>query len=77
MDFMIDFPMTKLRNNIIMVVVDRFFKMTYFMLLHFGEGKADIMIVIKFLFDYIFKFYRLLKEIISDRDPWFIFNIAC
>ena len=49
-----------------MVVVDRFSKMTYFIPLYFGEGEADTMMVVKFLFDYIFKFYGLLKKIISD-----------
>ena len=59
-----------------MVVVDRLSKMAHFMSLRFGEGKADIIIMVKLLFDYIFKLYGLPKEIISDRDPWFTSNIA-
>ena len=76
MDFVIDFPMTELRNNIIMVMVDWFSKMVYFIPLRFSKGEIDIIMVVKLLFDYIFKFYGLLREIVSDRDPWFIFNIA-
>ena len=59
-----------------MVVVDRLSKMAHFIPLRFGEGKADIIIMVKLLFDYIFKLYGLLKKIISNRDPWFTFNIA-
>ena len=50
--------------------------MAYFIPLHFGKGEADIIMVAKLLFDYIFKLYGLLKEIILDRDPRFTFNIA-
>ena len=57
-------------------MVDRLSKMAHFILLYFGEGKADIIIIIKFLFDYIFKFYGLPKEIILNQNPWFTFNIA-
>ena len=59
-----------------MVVVNRLSKITHFIPLHFGKGEADTMIVVKLLFDYIFKLYGLPKEIISDRDPRFTFDIA-
>ena len=49
-----------------MVVVDRLSKMAHFMPLCFGEGEVDIIMVVKLLFNYVFKFYGLLKEIISD-----------
>ena len=76
MDFMIDFPITELRNNTVMVVVNRLSKMAHFMPLRFGEGEADTIMVVKLLFDYIFKFYGLPKEIISDRDPRFTSDVA-
>ena len=76
MDFIINFLITKLRNNAVIVVMDRLSKITHFIPLRFGEGEADIIIMVKLLFDYIFKFYNLLKEIISDRDPWFTLDIA-
>ena len=76
MDFIINFLITELRNNTIIIVVDRLSKITHFIPLRFGEGKADIIIVAKLLFDCIFKLYGLLKKIISDRDPGFTFNIA-
>ena len=66
MDFVINFPITELRNNAVMVVVDRFSKMAHFMPLRFGRGEADIMMVVKLLFDYIFKLHGLLREIVSD-----------
>ena len=59
-----------------MVVVDRFSKMAYFIPLCFGEGKADIIMVVKLLFNHVFKFHDLPREIISDRDSRFIFDIA-
>ena len=52
-----------------MVVVNRLSKMAHFIPLYFGEGKANIIIVVKLLFDYIFKFYGLPREIISDQNP--------
>ena len=76
MDFMINFPMTESRNNTIMVVVDRLSKITHFIPLHFGEGEADTMMVVKLLFDHIFKLHGLPREIILDRDPRFTFNVA-
>ena len=76
MDFVINFLITELKNNIIMVVVDWLFKMAHFILLYFDTGKADTIIIIKFLFDYIFKLYNLLKEIILNRNSRFTFNIA-
>ena len=66
MDFIIDFPITELKNNTLIVVVNWLSKMTYFIPLHFGEGKADIIIMVKLLFDHIFKFYGLLRKIMSD-----------
>ena len=36
-----------------MVVVDRLSKMAYFIPLRFGQGETDIIIVVKFLFDYV------------------------
>ena len=59
-----------------MVVVDWLSKMAYFIPLYFGEGEADTMIVVKLLFDHVFKLYNLPKKIISDRDPWFTFDVA-
>ena len=50
--------------------------MAHFVSLRFGKGEADIIMVVKLLFDHIFKLYGLPKEIISDRDPWFTFDIA-
>ena len=76
MDFVINFPIIELRDNIIMVVVDWLFKIAYFVPLYFGEGEVGIIMVAKLLFNYIFKLYGLLKEIILDRDPRFTFNIA-
>ena len=68
--------MTELKNNTVIVVVNWFSKMAYFILLRFVEGEADIIMVVKLLFNYIFKFYGLPREIILNRDPWFTFNIA-
>ena len=76
MDFKINFLITELRNNIIIVVVNRLSKMAHFILLRFSKGEANIIMVIKLLFDHVFKFHGLPKKIISNRDPWFIFNIA-
>ena len=76
MEFIIDFLTTESRNNIIMVVMDWLSKMAHFMPLRFSEGEASIIMVVKLLFDNIFKLYGLPKEIISDRDPWFTFNIT-
>ena len=68
MDFMINFLITKLKNDIIIIIMDRLFKITHFIPLRFGKGKADIIMVTKLLFDHIFKLYNLLKKIISDQD---------
>ena len=64
--------MIKLKDNTIIMMVNRFSKIMHFIPLYFGKGEADIIMVAKLLFDYIFKFYGLLKKIISDRHPWFI-----
>ena len=76
MDFVIDFLITELKNNTVIVIVDRLSKITHFIPLRFGKGETDIIMVAKLLFDHIFKLYGLPKEIISDRDSRFIFNIA-
>ena len=76
MDFIINFPIIKSRNNIIIIVVNRLSKMTHFIPLYFGESEADIIIMVKLLFNHIFKFHGLPRKIISDRDPRFTFNIA-
>ena len=59
-----------------MVVVNRLSKIMHFIPLRFGEGEADIIIMVKLLFNYIFKLYGLPRKIILDRDPRFTFNIT-
>ena len=79
MDFVTDFPITTItgpRVNTMLVVVDRLSKMAYFMPLWFSKGEASTEVVIKLLFNHVFKFHGLPKEIISDQDRRFISGIT-
>ena len=76
-DFITDlFRIPGTGTNAVMVMVDRLFKIAYFILLYFNESKAFNYIVAKFLFNNIFKLYNLLREIILNRDRRFIFKVA-
>ena len=69
MDFVTDFLITTIarpRVNTVLVVVDCLSKMAHFMPLWFGKGKASTEVVIKLLFNHVFKLHGLPKEIVSD-----------
>ena len=81
MDFITNFPLviipsTGQEANAVLMVVDRLSKMTHFVPLKFDNNKVFSEIITKLLFNHVFRLHGLPKEIISDRDIKFIFNIA-
>ena len=87
MDFVTDFLITiiagpkvnakvNVKVNTVLVVMDRLSKITYFVPLWFGEGKASTEVVTKLLFNHIFKLHGLPKKIVLDQDRRFISGIA-
>jgi hypothetical protein len=69
MDFVLGLPHTAKKHDSIFVVVDHFFKMTYFILCTKTTNASK---VTKLYFDKIVKLYDLPKTIVSDRDVRFI-----
>jgi hypothetical protein len=67
MDFMVSLPLSR-GFDAIMVVVDRFSKMAYFI-----PTKESVMAqkTGRLFFTHVFKHHGLPKDIVSDRDPKF------
>ena len=77
MDLMTDLPtINKIKYNIVMVAVNRFSKMTHFIPLCFGEGRASTEFMVTILFNHVFKLHGLPKEIMLDRNRRFTLDIA-
>ena len=69
LDFILGLPKTKKRHDSILVVVDRFCKMTHF-ILRFKTLNASRVAVI--FFDHVVKLHGLAKIMMSDRDVKFV-----
>jgi len=67
MDFMVSSPPSK-GFDAIMVVVDRFSKMTHFIP---TKDKATAQETGRLFFTHVFKHHALPKDIVSDRNPKF------
>jgi hypothetical protein len=67
MDFMVSLPPSR-GFDAIMVVVDRFSKMTHFIRI---KDKATAQKIGRLFFTHVFKHHGLPKDIVLDRDPKF------
>jgi hypothetical protein len=67
MDFMVSLPPSR-GFDAIMVVVDRFSKMTHFIP---TKESAIAQETKRLFFTHVFKHHDLSKDIVSDRDPKF------
>ena len=70
---MLGLPCTFRNHDSILVVVDRFSKMAYFLPC---SKTADASKIAKLYFDEIVKLYGLPKTIVSNRDVRFISNFG-
>jgi hypothetical protein len=64
-------PVTKLKYDLILVVVDRFTKAIEVILFQRNYTAVQLGYVIN---DKVIRYYRILKTIISDRDKLFTLN---
>lgn len=69
MDFILGLPKTTRGHGSILVVVDRFFKMAYFVPYH---KTFDAIFVIRMFFREVVRLYSLLCFIVSDHDVKFM-----
>ena len=70
-DFIVQLPMTKLKHDAILVVVDKFTKMSHFIP---TTTKVTAPETAKLIFDNIIRLHGLPSVIISDRDSRFTSN---
>ncbi|XP_024532411.1 uncharacterized protein K02A2.6-like [Selaginella moellendorffii] len=68
MDFITGLPKTFRGNDVIWVVVDRLTKMAHFFLVKTTIKASELA---QLFVDWLFSFYGLLGDIVSDRDPKF------
>jgi len=66
MDFVTNLPVTKRKNDAILIVVDRLTKMSHFIPMQLASSAA---VVAQLLQDNVFKIHGLPDSVVSDRDP--------
>ena len=73
MNFIIDLPKIKKHNDSIFVLIDKLSKESHFIPM---KSTYKAMNIVDILLKEIFRFHRIPKEIISDRDVKFTENFG-
>lgn len=70
MDFITDLPLQD-GSNAVLVLVDKFSKLTKLVPCFMGEGELSAPAVAKLVFDNVVKQFGVPESLVSDRDPRF------
>ena len=71
MDFVVGFPCTSLRHNVILVTIDKLKKSVHFISIKINDHVPNVEMIFMVFIDEIVHFHGLPKSIMSNRDSMF------